>query len=174
MKLNFLIAQIVSAENFDNFSALELRAAFLVLQEDKSLCPVEARRFCYAELIKLVRRNWLKKIKSNKTGAVSYKKTASFNAEKVLSETTGSMIEKPKPLPRPDKVKAPLLNRLNRYKKELLISFGELEEYEQLSQAHPELNEQLQDKYNQAREQNSALLGKIKAIENLLNPVSKP
>jgi len=174
MKLNFLITQIILAKNFDNFSALELRAAFLVLQEDKSLCPIEARRFCYAELIKLVRRNWLKKIKSNKTGAVSYKKTALFNADKILSEPRSSMTEKSDLIHRSEKVEAPLLRRLNRYKKELLINFGELEEYEQLSKAHPELNEQLQGKYNQAREQNSALLGKIKAIENLLNPMSKP
>ena len=69
----------------------------------------------------------------------------------------------------PEYSRNPYLGSLNRYKKELLINFGELEEYEQLSKAHPELNEQLQGKYNQAREQNSALLGKIKAIENLLN-----
>lgn len=167
MKLNTIIAQIICAKNFDKFSALELRAAYLTLQLDKNLCPVEARRFCYAELIKLVRRNWLKKIKSHKTGSIYYQKTPIFDADKILSDIVA--VKKTKSSMCMINIDSPLIERLNQHKKELLVSFGELDEYKQISKDFPEFNELLQTKYNQVREQNASLLGKIKAVENLIS-----
>ena len=61
MKLNSLVAQIICAPNFDHFSTLEVRSAYLTLNNDKSVDPNDARRFVYCELLKLVKKGWLRK-----------------------------------------------------------------------------------------------------------------
>lgn len=55
------------------------------------------------------------------------------------------------------------------YKQQLLLGLGEAEEYKTLCLKHPELQKDLQPRYNNVRDQNTKILGKIKAIESLLN-----
>jgi hypothetical protein len=55
------------------------------------------------------------------------------------------------------------------YKQQLLIGIGEADEYKLLCKQYPELKEDLQPKYNNIRDQNTKILGKIKVIESLLN-----
>ncbi|WP_282111256.1 hypothetical protein [Shewanella algicola] len=66
MRLNPIVAKIISAPNFDHFLALEVRAAYLALSADKTINPNEARRYVYSELIKLVNNGWLRKSVSKK------------------------------------------------------------------------------------------------------------
>ncbi|WP_170235833.1 hypothetical protein [Colwellia demingiae] len=56
MKLNNLVAQIIAAPNFDHFSAIEVRSAYLALKCDNTIDPNDARRFVYTELLKLVKK----------------------------------------------------------------------------------------------------------------------
>ena len=60
MRINKLVAKIISAPNFDSFSSLEVRAAYLTLHEDKSISANDARKFIYRDLIKLTDKGWLK------------------------------------------------------------------------------------------------------------------
>jgi hypothetical protein len=57
------------------------------------------------------------------------------------------------------------------YKNQLLSGLGEAEEYKLLCKEYPELQEELQPKYNNIRDLNIKTLGKIRAIEFLLNKV---
>ena len=79
MKLNNLVAQIVVAPNFDHFSTVEVRSAYLALNKDKSIDPTNARRFVYTELLKLVKKGWLKKSISKKKEITSFIKTEMFD-----------------------------------------------------------------------------------------------
>ena len=76
MKLNRLLGQIISAPNFDHFSAVELRAAYITLHPDKNLDPSFARRFVYAEIVKLLKKRWLRKTVSKKKEIATFIKTA--------------------------------------------------------------------------------------------------
>jgi hypothetical protein len=169
MKLNNLVAQIVVAPNFDHFSAVEVRAAYLALNKDKSVDPNYARRFVYTELLKLVNRGWLKKSVSKKKVITSFIKTEMFDpvAIDVNSKVDIANNEKPHIESLKD-LSETLVNRLNHYKNELLTGLGEADEYKRICDQFPNLKPKLQPKYNEVREHNSKLLGSIKAVENLI------
>ncbi|MBB1450058.1 hypothetical protein NQT72_01725 [Pseudoalteromonas carrageenovora] len=165
MKFDPLVAQIVVATNFDNFTTSDVRSAYLAIKNDDFLVPTEVRRIIYAELLKLVKKGWLKKIVSNKRGLTRFNKTEFFDVEfisrlanispKATSENT-------------DAKYTFLLRKLNHYKAELLLNIGESEAYKELYMESPELVEELQPQYNRARDNSTRILGKIKAIEGLL------
>jgi len=169
MKLDRLLVQIISAPNFDHFSAVELRAAYITLHSDKNLVPSAARRFVYAELVKLVKNGWLRKTITKKKEITNFSKTDLFDADKLTVECKEYINEKSQISPTSNTIQSSLQERLNEYKNELLMSYGESSEYKKLCDDFPELYELLQPQYNNAREQNSRLLGKIKAVENLIN-----
>jgi hypothetical protein len=173
MKLNRLLGQIISAPNFDHFSAVELRAAYITLHPDKNLDPSFARRFVYAEIVKLLKKRWLRKTVSKKKEIATFIKTELFNVNAITcNETNEESIDDTVHLPSKN-IQKILLERLNQYKSELLISYGESGEYKQLFNDFPKLHALLQPQYNSAREHNSRLLGKIKAVENLINENKK-
>ena len=169
MKLNGLLSQIISAPNFDHFSAVELRAAYITLHADKNLDPSFARRFVYTELVKLLNKGWLRKTVSKKKEITTYIKTELFNISAITCNESGEKTTDNTVYLLSKNIQKALLERLNQYKSELLISYGESGEYKQLFNEFPNLHEFLQPQYNSAREHNSRLLGKIKAIENLIN-----
>lgn len=169
MKLNNLVAQIVVAPNFDHFSTVEVRSAYLALSEDKTIDPNDARRFVYTELLKLVNKGWLKKSVSKKKEITSFIKTEMFDSA-AIDVNPERYVEKKKGSARRETPSSgeTLTERLNRYKNELLTGLGEAEEYKRLCEQFPKLKSKLQPKYNEVREHNSKLLGSIKAVENLI------
>lgn len=62
-----------------------------------------------------------------------------------------------------------LLAKLNHYKSELLLNIGETEAYKELYSEFPDLINGIQPQYNEARDNNTRILGKIRAIEGLLD-----
>jgi hypothetical protein len=162
LKLDPLVAQIIVAKNFDHFTTSDVRSAYFALKGDHSLDPSIVRKQIYAELIKLVKRGWLKKSKIKNKGPTRFTKTESFsitilktNCEKVTSDKYSDKQEL-------------LLGKLNYYKAELLLNIGESEAYKELYSEFPELVDEIQPQYNTARDNNTRILGKIKAIEGLL------
>jgi hypothetical protein len=173
MKLNRLLGQIISAPNFDHFSAVELRAAYITMHSDKNLIPSDARRFVYAELVKLVNNGWLRKTVSKKKEITTFIKTSLFNIDKIIYSLPEESTENSQQISANKPLHESLRKRLSQYKNELLISYGESNEYKKLCDDFPDLYELLQPKYNSAREQNSRLLGQIKAVEKLINESGK-
>jgi len=173
MKLNQLLAQVISAPNFNHFSAVELRAAYITLHYDKSIDPSDARRFVYTELVKLVKSGWLRKTVSKKKEITTYIKTNSFNSNEITYVHGEESNDDNEANPSSSAIQYSLQERLKKYKNELLVSYGESSEYKQLCNDIPDLYELLQPQYNNAREQNARLLGQIKAVENLINDCKK-
>jgi len=157
-------------ENIDCFSTVEIRTAYIAINRDSSLDSSLVRRHIYTEIIKFVKKGWLKKLVSNKKGITRFVKTDLFYLQEFMTlpkptVTDGTTsINKPNPMNVPDC----LLSRLNDYKSALLEGLGEAEEYKILRLQFPKMHESLLDKYNEVRERNTRLLGKIKAIENLM------
>ncbi|WP_133407297.1 hypothetical protein [Parashewanella tropica] len=169
MKLHHLIAQIITAPNCNYFTVVEVRTAFLALSTDKSLDPDEVRRLVYASLERMVRKGLLQKSVSKGRKIPSYIKTKLFSSDELLSNkqhpaeqittATNKQIDD-----LPNQLKKDLFER----KEELLILIGEAEEYKRICSDFPELQSDIQPKYNEAREQSNRLLGSIKAIESVI------
>jgi hypothetical protein len=62
-----------------------------------------------------------------------------------------------------------LRERLNHHKLEMLSAMGETEEYDAICKELPELRDQVQVLYNASRDKCSKLLGRVKALESLLD-----
>lgn len=168
MKLDETFKFIVSNPKLDHFSAIELRTAYLIVDNECQLSASETRRLVSAELVKLVNRGWLKKVTTKKKGITSYVKTDLFNLKsKVVSPL--KVIKSNVPLEAALVTGMQELNcRLQDYKNDLLEGLGEAEEYRALRNQFPEMHNELQPKYHNIRESNSRLLGKIKAVETLI------
>jgi hypothetical protein len=167
LKLDPFVAQIIVVTNFDNFTTSDVRSTYLILKNDISLEPSSVRRKIYAELLKLVKKGWLEKlIPKNKKGATRFSKTALFDVKKIQLQTEFEPADVIKDI---DKKKEQLLGKLNIYKAELLLNMGESEAYKELYSEFPELINDIQPKYNKARDNNTRILGKIRAIEGLMD-----
>jgi hypothetical protein len=164
MKIDPLVAQIIVATNFDHFTTSDVRSAYLVLKSDPSLEPSTIRRKIYAELLKLVKKGWLKKSRPKSKGQTRFSKTATFDLKSMVLKIKS---EEKSPINHGNK-QGLLLGKLNHYKAELLLNIGESEAYKELYSEFPQLVDELQPQYNKARDNNTRILGKIRAIEGLL------
>lgn len=164
MKLDPLVTQIIVATNFDHFTTSDVRSAYLALKSDSSLESSTVRRKIYAELLKLVKKSWLKKIISKK-GLTRFSKTEFFDIKAIALKAEG---ESTNSLKKHNDKQGKLLGKLNHYKAELLLNIGESEAYKELYSEFPELVDEIQPQYNKARDNNTRILGKIRAIEGLL------
>jgi hypothetical protein len=165
MKLDPFVAKIIVAASFDHFTTSDVRSDYLALKKDPSSNSSVVRRKIYAELLKLVKKGWLNKLISEKKGLTRFSKTELFDSEVIESKFkrgTDNEIEKN------DNKQRQLLGKLNHYKAELLLIIGESEAYKDLYSEFPELVDEIQPKYNEARDNNTKILGKIRAIEGLL------
>ena len=164
MKIDPFVAQIIVATNFDHFTTSDVRSAYLALKSDYSLEPSSVRRKIYAELLKLVKKGWLKKSRPKNKGQTRFSKTDLFDFKSMVLKAKR---EKSSSINHSNK-QGLLLSKLNHYKAELLLNIGESEAYKELYSEFPQLVDELQPQYNKARDNNTRILGKIRAIEGLL------
>ncbi|MDO6488434.1 hypothetical protein Q4503_12025 [Colwellia sp. 6_MG-2023] len=167
MKLDPLVAKIIVATNFDHFTTSDVRSAYIALKKDPSLDPIKVRRNIYADLLKLTKKGWLKRLMSNKKSFTRFNKTELFDVNELnlLAEVNAATaVHTESEYNKHDK----LLSKLNQYKAELLLNIGESEAYKELYSEFPELVDEIQPEFNKARDNNTRILGKIRAIEGLL------
>jgi hypothetical protein len=60
MKLEPFVAQIIVTKNFDLFATSNVRSAYLALKNDPLLEFSNVRRKIYGEILKWVKKGWLK------------------------------------------------------------------------------------------------------------------
>ncbi len=160
------IGNILTLKNIDHFSAVEIRTAYIAIQRDEQLDPASVRRFVYEELLKLVKKGWLKKQTSNKKGVTRYIKTNLFeygyfkNLVSSISEPINEIDEQ--------NYKQTLTTRLKQYNTDLLEGLGAVKEYIELKDIHPELHTHLKQRYMAVQENNHILKGKIGALNELI------
>ncbi len=142
MSINEQILKIVKNPSFDNIFPVEMIKA---LEEKNGKDYLETMALMSAQ-IKLLLKEEVHQ------GDYKLKKQHSLTPKSTIVETTISIKEK-----------------YNKYKQQLLLGLGEAEEYKKLCVEHPELQVKLQPKYNSIREKNTKILGRIKAIESILD-----
>jgi len=164
LKIDVLVAKIIKAPNFDNFTTSDVRSSYITLKNDDSLDPVVIRKRLYAELLKLVKKGWLNKKSSNIKGLTRFIKTELFDAN---SLNDSSVYKSHTKIAVNDKQRN-LTEKLKYYKTELLLNIGKADAYKELYTEFPDLVDEIQSQYNEARDNNTKILGKIRAIEGLL------
>jgi hypothetical protein len=161
--------QIIVLKNIDHFSAVEIRTAYISIKRNEQLDPASVRRFVYEELLKLVKKGWLKKRMSNKKGVTRYIKTNLFEHESfkgLVSSFVGKNESE-------NDYSKELSTRLKKYNVELLEGLGELELYFTLWEQYPSMKNHLKAKYIATQEINHILKGKINAIGELLSKTTE-
>lgn len=160
---------ILASKEFDNFTVLELRDAYVSLPAHEALNKTKAQRVVY-RLIYRLKNEGLLKPHGKEARRRRYTKTDEFH-ETIFTTYPEKTSPTPITIPDPSNVEkgnttiSSLLEKLKRYKKELLISMGESDEYELLYVEFPHLKSGLQASYNEARDRCDKLLGHVKAIE---------
>lgn len=169
MKLNKDLVEILINPSFNNFTVLELRSAYLANIKDPALTKVEARRFVYRHIRRLEKKGMLLKKESLGKGRVYYSKTDSLN-EAALQPfiVRNENLKEENCVDRQIDFYTELQVKRSRYKSDLLIALGEMEEYRSLREIFPELAKSMEEIYRQASEECSKVHGRIKAIEKLL------
>jgi hypothetical protein len=165
LKLDPFVAQIIVIKNIDNFTTADVRIAYLTLKKDPSLDSSNVRRKIYSELLKLVKKGWLNKLISRKKGLTRFSKTELFNYDEITLKLKRELDNK---IEKNYDTQGQLRFKLKSYKTELLLSIGESEAYKELYSEFPPLINELQPQYNKAKDNNTKILGKIRAVEGLL------
>jgi len=154
MNFNEQVMQIVSDPIFDNFTPFELKKAVEGINGEDYLETIGVTKLICAQIKLLVGAGIIKRSTKEHFSGCIYVKTHQNKSH------INALIESPSVV---------LKAKYGNYKKQLLSGLGEAEEYKQLCREYPELQEEIQPKYNNIRDQNTKILGKIKAIESLLN-----
>ena len=154
------------------FTVAQLTQKYLNHHKTQHSSKQAARQYVYRKMKCLIENDQLIKL-PEVNGWPRYQLTSEFLDVSVVRLANVKITDNVK-IPRQSTVAAhrhvsSLKEKLSRYRSEMLCAIGESEEYSALCNEHPDLRESAQDLYNQARERSATLLGKMKALENMLS-----
>tara|TARA_R110001592_G_scaffold356543_2_gene658674 strand:- start:44078 stop:44653 length:576 start_codon:yes stop_codon:yes gene_type:complete len=171
------LISILSSSNFDKFTVLELRSAYMACLTTSDMDKNSAQRYVYRNILKLQKKGLLSRHDSKTSKKTTYVKTELFNAAKFEVDNSSeiSAADLPDIDESPNEKNSPsqhlvqiLINQLHDFNAELLINLGEREQYQSLCQEYPQLKEPLQESYNLARNNFKKIEGHIKAINKAI------
>lgn len=178
IRLDADMSSILSPAEFDNFTVLEMRDAYAALPAHFGMDKTKAQRIVYRQIYRLKNKGLLRRTEASTKRNIRYVKTELFFSSEILPRSSNEEIETAATSKlETDKSRhlfvKHLLEKLQQYKLELLTSMGESDEYKALYSEYPHLKSQLQESYNIARDNCSKLLGRVKAIETLIEQQKK-
>lgn len=163
------LLKILLDSEINNFSIMELRDIYaerigLGSCSNRS----DLRKWLYRRLSHLVRKGLLVLSQPDNGEKALYRKSDNF-----LSEFRSAQSETPLPVlsletTRDKSFLTTLRTRLSQYQVDMLACTGECTEYQQIVEEFPQLKDSVEPMYRRARERSSELLGKLRAINNLL------
>ena len=168
---------ILSSPNFDKFTVLELRSAYMSCLTTNEMDKNSAQRYVYRNILKLQKKGLLNRKDSKTTKKTTYVKTELFNSAifEVENASAISIADLPdtdessgKQTSTANNLVQTLINQLHEFNAELLINLGEREQYKSLCQEYPQLKEPLQESYNLARNNFEKIKGHIKALNTAI------
>ncbi len=154
------------------FTVAELTNSYLNRPECLHRGKKPARQFVYRNMQRMIKSGLMEKLPDD-GGWPKYLLTKKFQVTK-SGQSAKRQTSPPKNSPSnqerspSDSPEKTLKERLSKHRSDMLCAIGEAEEYETLCKEVPELCDEVQTYYNDARERSSLLLGKIKALESLL------
>ncbi|MFA0813782.1 hypothetical protein [Microbulbifer epialgicus] len=162
---------LLKTGDFDTFSVSHFRDAYLQLTGDDSKPKNLTSQLVKRHLRKLEEHGVLERVDTGKLHPIEYriKDLTRLDSRPSVRQHVEATPEQAGKL-LPEGVVHTLKLKLNKYRTGLLSSAGALEEYEAIAKVQPSLKEAIQKKYDQTREEYAKTLGKVRAIESLLDP----
>jgi hypothetical protein len=161
--INEKIYVLLVQKKINNFSICELKDAYMA-EFTNYKTEDEVRKFIYRQVYKLVNSGHLIKKGKKHTNSIKYHQTQVFKNEFLIDEC--QMYSKRF---NETDCKFVLRGKLIKYKEHLVSSIAESEEYQRCINQYPQLINTLKPKLELANHKKSQFLGKITAIENILN-----
>lgn len=155
--------QLLAGKTFTVGQALEV---YLSTPSKIHSDPKAARQFVHRNILRFLSRGEIAQINAEGR-AHKYKMSDQFSARIANSNTSTTSTKSESPVQK-NTLGINLTDRLNQQKLMLLTAIGEAEEYDAIYKELPEFGAQIQELYNESRDRCSKLLGKVKAIENLI------
>ncbi len=164
IKISLFMHKLLIEKGMDGFSVIELRDAFLSLNEFE-VNSEEARKTVYRQILRFLRNNWLRS--KGKGRQKRYFKTDLFHSLHVIPKLERSYFNMTS---EPDY--SVLRYECDQYRAELEIVLGEIDEYKSLNCRFPELELKLNPLLEHAKERSAHLLGKVNVLTNVLKTLS--
>lgn len=159
----------------EQFTVAELTQCYLSQRECGHKDKKSARQFVYRNMQRMMEVKCMRKLNVD-GGWPRYEISEKFQltatsvaGECQPSSDTRKTSQKDVNIDSTDYPAKLLRERLSRHRSDMLCALGEAEEYETLCHDIPELCQEAQALYNDARERSTLLLGKIKALECILS-----
>jgi len=94
IKVDAGLNSILSRSDFDNFTVLELRDAYLKILDGNTTNKLEARLFVYRNLLRLLKRGFLKRIDAEDKRKTKYRKTEKFHELSLKNDERQNCVSK--------------------------------------------------------------------------------
>lgn len=165
-KLNSELIALLTDESMKSFTVLNLRDEYEKRYGLKGCRnKAELRSLVYRRVLALQKKGYVLKAGTSQENEVFYTVSDKLyedysDGERAEANACDDSLDF-------DQIKQ-LKSRLNQYEIDMLSCTGECEEYRQLAKDYPFLRKQIAPLLREARESSSELLGKMKAINNLL------
>lgn len=161
-----ILFQILQEQKDRNFTVISIRNE--ILRRDKSIKLDKAllRRWVNGKFVTLVRRGTLSKHK-NERGKTYYVIT-NENENLQIDSVPTRLPPKQRPIVTPALPHEGLKKELSEYRLKAITQMSEMEEYKRIGEVYPDLRSLVTEKFEAAVDENCRVLGKIRALEQLL------
>ncbi|MFV8781911.1 hypothetical protein ACNKU7_05760 [Microbulbifer sp. SA54] len=173
LKVKPEIVSLLRSGRFETFSVPRFRDAYQELVGDTSKPKKVVSQLVKRHLRKLEECGAVERINTGKPYPIEYCIKDRSRLESLTNTRTGT---DGAPIAAAESLSAEVVRtlrqKLNKYRTDMLSATGALEEYEAIVQAEPILKSRIQGQYDKTREEYAKTLGKVRALESLidLNP----
>lgn len=166
------LLQVLRNMSDSTFTVAQLTQKYLKHPNCQHADKKSARQYVYRKMVRMMDLDQMIKL-TDSTGWPRYQLSSVFLHGSVDRVATPNEIPKTEVTQRASSAVPPhelaLKEKLSRYRSDMLCALGESEEYSAICHEHPDLRKNAQALYNEARERSAMLLGKMKALENILS-----
>jgi len=157
-----VLGSLLKSGQIQQFTIPDLRDAYLAAPGCKHHSEKAAQQFIYKNVLRLEAKGLVERMGSFKGKSIRFRMVQTFQAPPA---EPGKVIEKTRTSTDDEDAQRTLSEKLTRYKFELLSTRAEAEEYDAICKELPQLQPQIQELYNQARNRIHEIHGKVKALE---------
>lgn len=164
-QLDPVLGSLLKSGQFQQFTIPDLRDAYLAVPGCKHQSEKAAQQYIYKNVLRLEAKGLVERMGSLKGKSIRFRITQTYQASPAEQSKA---IEKSRTSTEDEDGQRTLLEKLTRYKFELLSTMGEAEEYDAICKELPQMRPHLQPLYNDARNRIHDIRGKVKALEAAL------
>jgi hypothetical protein len=163
-----ILISTIAAVSSRSFTVTEIRNKLLKDSNLSSCDPAKTRRWIAGKFITFERWGWLEKETDEIKNRDYFKVLPKFHEDLERSKKEEADLLTPYTSENSD-VFMCISKELEQYRKTIITQMSEIEEYKRIEHTYPELKNIATHRFQLVRDENYRLLGKMKALEHLIN-----